>query len=90
MYEFIARRKEDDYEKNIKLIIINYNAVQYIVTATGFGPHMGASARAAKVQAMNEGAKILHVNQVKAKELSRAFSNNGKECTIILDVTPIR
>lgn len=74
----------------MKKILSYLLSVTVIVTATGFGPHMGASARAAKVQAMNEGAKILHVNQVKAKELSRAFSNNGKECTIILDVTPIR
>lgn len=74
----------------MKKILSYLLSVTVIVTATGFGPHMGASARAAKVQAMNEGAKILHVNQVKARELSRAFSNNGKECTIILDVTPIR
>ena len=74
----------------MKKILSYLLSVTVIVTATGFGPHMGASARAAKVQAMNEGAKILHINQVKAKELSRAFSNNGKECTIILDVTPIR
>lgn len=74
----------------MKTILSCLLSVTVIVTATGFGPHMGASARAAKVQAMNEGAKILHVNHVKAKELSRAFSNNGKECTIILDVTPIR
>ena len=74
----------------MKKILSYLLSVTVIVTATGFGPHMGASARAAKVQAMNEGAKMLHVNQVKARELSRAFSNNGKECTIILDVTPIR
>lgn len=74
----------------MKTILSYLLSVAIIVTATGFGPHMGASARAAKVQAMNEGAKILHVDQVKARELSRAFSNNGKECTIILDVTPIR
>lgn len=74
----------------MKTILSYLLSVAIIVTATGFGPHMGASARAAKVQAMNEGAKILHVNQVKARELSRAFSNNGKECTIILDATPIR
>ena len=74
----------------MKKILSYLLSVTVIVTATGFGPHMGASARAAKVQAMNEGAKILHVNQVKARELSRAFSDNGKECAIILDVTPIR
>lgn len=73
----------------MKKILSYLLSVTVIVTATGFGPHMGASARAAKVQAMNEGAKILHVNQVKARELSRAFSNNGKECTMTLDVTPV-
>lgn len=73
----------------MKTILSYLLSVAVIVTATGFGPHMGASARAAKVQAMNEGAKMLHVNQVKARELSRAFSNNGKECTMTLDVTPV-
>ena len=51
----------------MKKILSYLLSVTVIVTATGFGPHMGASARAAKVQAMNEGAKILHVNQVKAR-----------------------